>query len=222
VNGLPALPAAPRPRAAHPRPFPHVAYRAGLRGAISLALALSLADSVFSSATVQTLREMTFGVVLFTLLAQGTTITALINRLGIAGKGDAQVQQERHQARLMAQRSGRQVLERLGVQGVLFPSMSRAMSEVYEEEIRATSAELGRHFHAHPELEITMLLQARRNALAAEQTAFSEVGRKGLVSGDVVEELSNEHDRRIVALDTIAERWDSDPASPLPEVPNGG
>ncbi|MDY7105303.1 MAG: sodium:proton antiporter [Actinomycetota bacterium] len=222
VYGVTSIHGLLQPRKAIPWPFRHVAYWGGLRGAISLALALSLADSVFSPDTVQTLREMTFGVVLFTLVVQGTTISGLINRLGLAGKGDAQVTQERHQARLIAGRAGRQVVERLGVQGVLFPSMSRAMSEVYEEEIRSTSGELGRHFRSHPELEITMLLQARRNALAAEQNSFSEIGRKGLVSGDVVDELSAEHDRRIVALDTIAERWDSDPSAPLTEVDNGG
>ncbi len=64
-----------------PRSFSHVMYWGGLRGAISLALALSLTGPYAAQ-----LQVMTFGVVLFTLLVQGLTIERLINRLGLGGK----------------------------------------------------------------------------------------------------------------------------------------
>ena len=54
-----------------PRPYQHVMFWGGLRGAISLALALSLPASLPER---ELLRVMAFGVVLFTLLAQGTTM----------------------------------------------------------------------------------------------------------------------------------------------------
>ncbi len=61
-----------------PLSFSHIMYWGGLRGAISLALALSLTGPY----AVQ-LQVMTFGVVLFTLLVQGLTIEHLITRLGV-------------------------------------------------------------------------------------------------------------------------------------------
>jgi CPA1 family monovalent cation:H+ antiporter len=69
------------------RPFPRgwqpVLVWAGLRGAVSLAAALSLPNGLADRDLLVTL---TFGVVLFTLLAQGLTIGPLVNRLGL-GEG---------------------------------------------------------------------------------------------------------------------------------------
>ncbi|HSN78121.1 MAG TPA: sodium:proton antiporter, partial [Anaerolineae bacterium] len=57
--------------------YRHVMFWGGLRGAVSLALALSLTGPRSGD-----LQLMTFGVVLFTLLVQGLTIEPLIKRLG--------------------------------------------------------------------------------------------------------------------------------------------
>jgi CPA1 family monovalent cation:H+ antiporter len=58
----------------------HVIFWGGLRGAVALAAALSLpADFPYH----QQLLAMTYGVVLFTVLAQGLTIGPLVRRLGL-------------------------------------------------------------------------------------------------------------------------------------------
>jgi CPA1 family monovalent cation:H+ antiporter len=55
----------------------HVLFWAGLRGAVAVAMALSLPADVPQRALLQ---EITFGVVLFTLLVQGTTIGWVVDR----------------------------------------------------------------------------------------------------------------------------------------------
>jgi CPA1 family monovalent cation:H+ antiporter len=55
----------------------HVLFWAGLRGAVAVAMALSLPADIPQRALLQ---EITFGVVLFTLLIQGTTIGWLIDK----------------------------------------------------------------------------------------------------------------------------------------------
>ncbi|HEU5090307.1 MAG TPA: cation:proton antiporter, partial [Roseiflexaceae bacterium] len=60
--------------------YRHVLFWGGLRGALSLALVLSLP---ITFADRELLRVMTFGVVLFTLLIQGTTMNLLLRRLGL-------------------------------------------------------------------------------------------------------------------------------------------
>jgi CPA1 family monovalent cation:H+ antiporter len=54
-----------------------VIFWSGLRGAVAVAMALALPASV---ADREQLQEIVFGVVLFTLLIQGTTIDRLIRR----------------------------------------------------------------------------------------------------------------------------------------------
>jgi CPA1 family monovalent cation:H+ antiporter len=58
----------------------HVLFWAGLRGAVAIAMALSLPVDFPQR---ELLQEITFGIVLFTLLVQGTTVERLIERLGV-------------------------------------------------------------------------------------------------------------------------------------------
>jgi len=55
----------------------HVLFWSGLRGAVAVAMALALPEDVPQRALLQ---EITFGVVLFTLLVQGTTVGRLVDR----------------------------------------------------------------------------------------------------------------------------------------------
>ena len=70
---------APRPGMAEvvPAGWLHVLFWAGLRGAVAVAMALSLPADVPQR---DLLQEITFGVVLFTLLVQGTTIGQVVDR----------------------------------------------------------------------------------------------------------------------------------------------
>lgn len=214
VYGFGAIHAKLQPSRRVPMAFRHVMYWGGLRGAISLALALLLEESDFSDEVVNTVLVMTFGVVLFTLLVQGTTISGLIARLGLSGQEAHQRRQQQIQARIYARRAGAAEMERLGGQGVLFSSMADAMQDTYEQEVAEARDDLSDHFSAHPELEVTMLLQARRDALVAEQSAIGEMVRSGFISGDVGNDMTVELHNRTAALDLIEERWQENIAPP--------
>lgn len=70
---------APRPGLAGkvPTGWLHVLFWAGLRGAVAVAMALSLPADIPQR---ELLQEITFGVVLFTLLFQGTTVGGVVDR----------------------------------------------------------------------------------------------------------------------------------------------
>lgn len=70
----------PRPGADVPAAWQHVVFWSGLRGAVSVALALSLPADFPDRTLVQ---GVTFGVVLFTLLVQATTAELVIRRSGL-------------------------------------------------------------------------------------------------------------------------------------------
>lgn len=82
--GIPARLAASRAgTAAIPRTWLHVLFWAGLRGAVAMALALSLPERFPQRELVQ---GIVFGIVLFTLLVQGTTAGWVVRRLGVDGE----------------------------------------------------------------------------------------------------------------------------------------
>ena len=192
----------PRPRDI-PNGYRHVMFWGGLRGAISLALALTLTGDVFGEAFANEMRIMTFGVVLFTLLVQGTTIESLIKRLKLAVKPQQRVTQQKLQANIYAKRAGKQELDRLHNDDILFPEIWEAMSDIYENEIVQAKKALNAHLHDYPELEQEVFLQAREDVLKAERTAISNAAREGFLSNDLHHEMIVEMDNHLAALEII-------------------
>jgi CPA1 family monovalent cation:H+ antiporter len=199
----------------HPVPtkYRHVMYWGGLRGAISLALALSLgADNVGVDLAAE-LQLMTFGVVLFTLLVQGLSIEELIRRLGLSKKPAQRLEQQRRQARLYAAHAGRRELQRLRDDGIVVGDVYRAMAEVYGTQIDRRATALREHLADWQELEQEMVLQARADVLRAERTAIADAARRGLIGEAVLGELSREIDDRRAALDLIRDARGIDAAA---------
>jgi CPA1 family monovalent cation:H+ antiporter len=211
VHTLATVAAWIQPERRVPRDYRNVMVWAGLRGAISLALVLTITTDHFDQDTVDTLQAMTFGVVLFTLLIQGTTITGLMRRLGLTGSAEAELTQQRHQARIHMTRAGEAEIRRLGGEGVVFADLADALASTYERDAQHHAAQLRGHLGRHPELETAMLLQARREALTAERTALADVVRSGLIETAVAQDLGVELSNRMAVLDLLEERWESDP-----------
>jgi Na+:H+ antiporter len=70
------------PGSAVPIGWLHVLFWAGLRGAVAVAMALSLPEDFPQR---QLLQEITFGIVLFTLVVQGTSAGMVVARSGVRG-----------------------------------------------------------------------------------------------------------------------------------------
>ncbi len=190
-----------------PVPFRHVMYWGGLRGAISLALALTLTGATFGQDVAQELKLMTFGVVLFTLIVQGISIAPLIRHLGLSKKPEQMVQQQRRQALLHATRAGKNELDKLYDEGILPGDVWRAMAEVYNKEIDQRNQALRDLMRGYPELEQEIVLQAREDVLQAERSAIADLNRRGLISEQVYHDLIQETDGRTAALELIRSTW---------------
>ncbi|MGA9595137.1 MAG: sodium:proton antiporter, partial [Acidimicrobiia bacterium] len=188
-----------------PGSYQHVLYWGGLRGAVSLALALTLSSS-FDSDVAGVLELATFGVVLFTLLVQGTTITTVVKRLGLGRQSPLLTDQQRHQASIYSKRAGRRELERLRREGVVLPQLWAPLDRLYEDEIASHRRVLDRHFQDNPGLETAMFLQARSNALNAERSAAFDAARRGLISSEIARDVSNELANRLAALEFLRSR----------------
>jgi CPA1 family monovalent cation:H+ antiporter len=183
-----------------PSSWRHVLFWGGLRGAISLALALSLPVGMPGR---EELQAMAFGVVLFTLLAQGTTIQFLLERLGLTERSPQWVAREMRLGRLFATQAGLRRLEQLHREGLLPDEMWTGLREGYRQDQKQVVQGMKRLFREYAELEGEMLFQARREALKAEQGALWDALRRNLLSDPVYEKLSTEIDYRLEALDLI-------------------
>lgn len=187
-------------RWAEPVPFrwQHVLAWGGLRGAISLALALSLPASLGAGRDL--MRVMAFGVVLFTLLAQGTTMRPLVERLKIIVRGEGQVEYETRHARLTALRAATKHLETMHREGLLSThAWERLHAELSARTPTLVNA-VREVLNAHPGLEAEEMDTARRELLRAERATLQGLRRDGVISEDVFEGLAAEVDAQLDAL----------------------
>jgi CPA1 family monovalent cation:H+ antiporter len=183
-----------------PASWRHVLFWGGLRGAISLALALSLPVALPER---ETLEAMTFGVVLFTLLGQGTTVQFLLKRLGLTERPQHRVARERRLGKLFAARVGLKRLDEWHREGLLTEEMWAGLRDDYLQTQKHLDQEMDHLFLEHPQLEREVLLRARREALQAERGALAEALRRGLLADDVYAELKTDINYRLEAINII-------------------
>ena len=178
-----------------PTRWQHVLNWGGLRGAISLALVLSLPETLGSERDL--LRVMAFGVVLFTLLVQSTTMAPLIRWLKIITRSDAQVEYELQHARLTALRSADSRLDRLHNDGMLSSHTQEKLKRFISEQASMLAEKVRGMLLADPVLEAEELDTGWREMLRAQRSALFTLRQDGVISDDVFEQLSTEVDAQL-------------------------
>jgi CPA1 family monovalent cation:H+ antiporter len=177
-----------------PWSYQHVLFWGGLRGAISLALVMSLPDSL---ADRELLRVMAFGVVLLTLLGQGTTMAALVRWLGLTGREAEALEYERRQGRLMAAQAARQRLRQLHESGLIpAPAFETVQAELDQEIARRLAAQR-ELLVERPQLQEEVLADVREEALRAERAALMTLLSEGMLTEETFEQLVREVDARL-------------------------
>lgn len=178
-----------------PVSWQHILNWGDLRGAICLALALSLPIAV--GAERDQLRTMTFGVVLFTLLVQSTTMAPLVKRLKIITRTDAQVEYELNHARLTALRSADARLDRLHNDGMLSSHTWEKLKRDITRQAGSLAEKVRGLLLADPALEAEELETGWREMLRAQRSSLLSLRRDGVISDDVFEQLSTDVDAQL-------------------------
>ncbi|MGI8689260.1 MAG: Na+/H+ antiporter [Thermomicrobiales bacterium] len=200
-----------------PLRFQHVILWGGLRGAISLAAALSIPGGAVPERP--TIIVMTFGIVVFTLLVQGLTIRPLVARLGLSGTDRSAhlLAFERLQGQLVATQAARRALKDLADTGEIAPNVFAQVSHAYEERgDRLREALEGLNVSAS-EIRAEQVIVARRKALQAEKDALLSLRKRGTLTGSVYRALNADIDRRLLqieeepAVESEAEQFESNP-----------
>ena len=186
-----------------PFSFQHIMFWGGLRGAISLALVLSLSPNQFGTGVGTQIQLMTFGVLLFTLIVQGTTIGPLVKRLGLSRKSPSQLEKELTIGRYYTALAAQKELERLHENGILTGSLWEAMHEAQKEERTEYDLMVRNLLYRYPNLSFELAVQARYLILEAERTALNDAVKREVISDQAEDELLRRLDDRIRALDII-------------------
>lgn len=160
----------------------------GLRGSVSIALALSVPESLPGR---ETIIATVFGVVLFTLLVQGLTIKPLLNGLKLLGDGSQQAYQE-SVARLNAMQRVLAYLDQVDERPGLDPEFSRYQTTLVKGEIERIEADIERLQAEYPNLRDSIAAQLKQELLSVEANTYAEFVQTGRLNQELAPFLEAE------------------------------
>ncbi len=173
----------------------HIMVAGGIRGALALALALSLArDFPFR----EQILAMTFGVVAFTIIIQGLAIKPLLRILGIRTTGENAYEQARVEQ--IAVSSARSELDELAdnhlLSGPAYNQLRRELDEQLERAEGQVTALYGKdNSRILPEVRM-----AKMKLIAAEKSAIEQAVHDGLISQQTANAMIEVKDRELDKL----------------------
>lgn len=175
----------------------HVLVWGGLRGAIPMALALSL-DRNFAFRN--EIMVITFGVVLISLLVQGLSTKPLLKRLGLSSRRDWMSEHRRLASQILAAQEAIRELDSLERRKALSAQSYQRLRGRYLERLdwlENRIEELGRQDERLIQIQEN---QALRFALLSEKSSLQEAYRGGLIDDDDWRQLSLQIDEELDRL----------------------
>lgn len=181
-----------------PQKWKHVLFWGGLRGAITLALALSLPETGPLAPARDSLQAMAFGVVLFTLIAQGSSTDWLVKKLKLIQRSQYQEEYELRHARFVAGRAAHDYLRRMTQRGLLSEHTWQRLLPLLEKQNDALVDAVREVMISDPAVEAEEMDTARREALRAQRSALRGLLRDGIISESSYSLLLDEVDSALM------------------------
>jgi CPA1 family monovalent cation:H+ antiporter len=175
----------------------HVLFWSGMRGALSLAVVLSLPLELPTRAL---LLNLAYGVVLFSLLAQGLTMRPLLAWLGLTVDDQQRQIYQARRAQLLLLRAGWRELRRLEEDAVLSPRVYAQLDAQYRAAGGQIEAELEGLYQDQSTFEAEEQRSTQTHLLQVERSMLQELRRQGLVDDDTSRKLAASLDSRLMAV----------------------
>ena len=180
-----------------PPRWQHVMVWGGLRGALSLALALSLGDSFPYK---DQILAMTFGTVAFTIIVQGLSIKQVIRLLGIISQEEDELNRAR--VRKMAVSSARSELDGMLNSHLISQPAYEKLRQELDGRLAQLDAEIS-EIQDKDESRIAREIKAARiRLITAEKSSIEHALPDGLITAKTASALSEAADRDLDALQT--------------------
>ncbi len=148
----------------------------GLRGSVSIALALSVPTTLAGR---DVIIDIVFGVVLFTLLVQGLTIKPLLEKLGLANEQPLRQKYLEAVARRVALNRVLSYLVQANKHQEINPDFYRYKTQVVQSQIERIQAEITQLQAQHLQLKAIELEQLQTELLNVEADTYAELIRAG-------------------------------------------
>lgn len=170
---------------------------AGMRGAVSLAAALSLPLETDAGAPFPE-RELViflaYGVVLFTVVVQGLTLPALIRRLGVVDDGSEE-EAEEHAARIAAAEAALAALDGLAAEDWTRDETVERLRGLYSYRRRRFAALRGEVEDEEGIIDRSLAYQRLMHAvIEAQRGAIVRLRNERVISGDVMRRIERDLD----------------------------
>ncbi|MFC7095741.1 cation:proton antiporter [Halobaculum marinum] len=184
-----------------PRRYQHVLTWSGIHASVSIALVLGVAESI-TNPTTELLSALVFGVAAVSLLVNGPTMGRVVSAVGIQSQRPAQKLYQTLVGRLHGVDAALESAQR-GFEADDIPeSVFEEVIEAYRDERDDLEAAIETLLRTHPDVRDHEERLARRRVLRAEYQAINEATQRGDVDGDVAEELLENVEARIDAVET--------------------
>jgi monovalent cation:H+ antiporter, CPA1 family len=170
----------------------------GLRGSVSIALALSVPDAMIDR---ENIIATVFGVVLFTLLVQGLTTKPLLEKLGLLDEQSVRQNYLEAIARWVALDRVLQHLSQTDDRPEIDPEYYRYQKALVKGQLNQLQENLNQLRNQYPHLRDFAAEQLQEELLAIEADTYAEFVRAGRLSGKLsplLEEVLTDVDEKMV------------------------
>ena len=190
------------------RPIPYrwqsILVWGGLRGSLSLAMALSLPFGVAPASPFpyrDLIQVMTFGVILFTLLVQGLTMEPLLLKLGLISTSETPQEYQIMKVRRAMAAAALAEIDRMSRSGGLPPDLTVELRKSYVSQLGQLDEDM-ESLHLHDEdLRREQLKAALRRILQVEKSTVRQRHLDGTISEDSMQDLLGEINSELYDLD---------------------
>jgi len=170
----------------------------GLRGGLSMVLALSLPLTLSNRGL---LIDATFGVVLLSILVQGLSMAPLLRHLGVGRPQRERTAYDRTQGELHVVRAALGELDQMVETGQVDRATLEPLRQEYQARQTALRDQVNLLRAERDDLPQEDLRRARRHLLMVEKAQALDASREGLLGNEAYERLIQEIDGRLLALD---------------------
>ncbi len=180
----------------------HVVHWGGLKATIPVALAIGLPTQMEHRSTIV---ATVFGIVVFSMFVQGTTLRSLLEGLGLISMTEEEVEYEMLLGRSMAIRAGLDEIQQLHQNGQISRQLYRDLKNELDDARREITDNLAAFVEQYDVIKRSQARSAVRRILRAQRTAVDEAFRRGVISEPTLERLRRQIDVRLSERGDLSE-----------------